>query len=162
MRRLSRPGSGSTSGSTFSAKLPWPVGASHSSHARPSTISASALATASTRVSRTSVGTRVGRTSTSTMFGIIASMNPSTATRSHLRDRLRRFTADLLQTLQRWPWLDTARTLRQRFREDRLGLTASSLTFTTLIALVPLVTVMLALFTAFPMFATFQDALQKY
>jgi membrane protein len=96
------------------------------------------------------------------MFGIIASMNLSTATRSHLRDRLRRFTADLLQTLQRWPWLDTARTLRQRFREDRLGLTASSLTFTTLIALVPLVTVMLALFTAFPMFASFQAALQKY
>src|SRR5947207_10161408 len=70
--------------------------------------------------------------------------------------------ARLLQTLQTWPWLDTLHTLRQRFREDRLGLTASSLTFTTLISLVPLVTVMLALFTAFPMFAKFQDALQKY
>jgi membrane protein len=69
---------------------------------------------------------------------------------------------ELLGTLQHWPWLDTLRTLRQRFREDRLGLTASSLTFTTLISLVPLVTVMLALFTAFPMFAKFQDALQKY
>jgi membrane protein len=65
-------------------------------------------------------------------------------------------------TLQRWPWLDTARTLRDRFREDRLGLTASSLTFTTLIALVPLVTVMLAVFSAFPMFAGFQVALEKY
>jgi membrane protein len=85
-------------------------------------------------------------------------MNVSTA----MRSRARRFSADLLQTLQHWPWLDTARTLRQRFREDRLGLTASSLTFTTLIALVPLVTVMLAVFTAFPMFATFQVALQKY
>jgi hypothetical protein len=42
--------------------------------------------------------------------------------------------------------------LRQRFREDRLGMTAGSLTFTTLIALVPLLTVTLALFTAFPMF----------
>ena len=69
---------------------------------------------------------------------------------------------ELLGTLQHWPWLDTLRTLRARFREDRLGLTASSLTFTTLISLVPLVTVMLALFTAFPMFAKFQDALQKY
>jgi len=69
---------------------------------------------------------------------------------------------ELLGTLQHWPWLDTLRTLRQRFREDRLGLTASSLTFTTLISLVPLVTVMLALFTAFPMFYKFQDALQKY
>jgi membrane protein len=69
---------------------------------------------------------------------------------------------ELVETLQRWPWLDTARTLRERFREDRLGLTASSLTFTTLIALVPLVTVMLAVFSAFPMFASFQTALEKY
>jgi membrane protein len=65
-------------------------------------------------------------------------------------------------TLQAWPWLDTFRTLRQRFREDRLGLTAGSLTFTTLISLVPLITVMLALFTAFPMFSTFQVSLEKY
>jgi membrane protein len=76
----------------------------------------------------------------------------------HWRDRA----DELRQTLQRWPWLDTARTLRERFREDRLGLTASSLTFTTLIALVPLVTVMLAVFSAFPMFASFQGALEKY
>lgn len=67
-----------------------------------------------------------------------------------------------LHALRRWPWFDTLRTLRQRFREDRLGLTAGSLTFTTLIALVPLVTVMLAVFTAFPMFAGFEAALQKY
>ncbi len=70
--------------------------------------------------------------------------------------------ATLADTLHNWPWLDTLRTLRQRFREDRLGQAAGSLTFTTLIALVPLVTVMLALFSAFPMFASFQDALQKY
>lgn len=69
---------------------------------------------------------------------------------------------ELFETLSRWPWLDTAKTLRERFREDRLGLTASSLTFTTLIALVPLVTVMLAVFSAFPMFASFQTALEKY
>ena len=67
-----------------------------------------------------------------------------------------------MQTLQDWPWLETLRTLRQRFREDRLGLTASSLTFTTMIALVPLFTVALALFSAFPMFASFQGALEKY
>jgi len=67
-----------------------------------------------------------------------------------------------LQTLQTWPWLDTMVTLRQRFKEDRLGLTASSLTFTTTIALVPLATVTLAVFSAFPMFATFQRALEKY
>lgn len=70
--------------------------------------------------------------------------------------------ATLAQTLRTWPWFDTARTLRQRFREDRLGVSASSLTFTTLIALVPLVTVMLALFSVFPVFATFQGGLQQY
>ncbi len=72
------------------------------------------------------------------------------------------WSAALLQTLRDWPWFETLRTLRLRFREDRLGITSSSLTFTTLIALVPLVTVMLALFSAFPMFAEFRDALQKY
>lgn len=67
-----------------------------------------------------------------------------------------------VQTLQDWPWLETFKTLRQRFREDRLGVTASSLTFTTLISLVPLVTVMLAIFAAFPMFNSFQVAVEKY
>lgn len=67
-----------------------------------------------------------------------------------------------LQALQQWPWLQTLKTLRERFREDRLGVTASSLTFTTTIALVPLFTVTLAVFTAFPMFARFQASLEKY
>ncbi len=61
-----------------------------------------------------------------------------------------------------FPWKNTARTLGQRFREDRLGLTAGSLTFTTLIALIPFITVALAVFTAFPMFAKTQDVLQKW
>ncbi|MDP3699272.1 MAG: YihY family inner membrane protein [Hylemonella sp.] len=69
---------------------------------------------------------------------------------------------ELLHDLSRFPWKTTALTLRERFREDRLGLSASSLTFTTTIALVPLFTVALALFTAFPMFAKFQDVLQKW
>jgi len=85
-------------------------------------------------------------------------MNPMTPLRSALSEQLPR----LIETLQHWPWLSTLQTLRSRFREDRLGLTASSLTFTTLISLVPLVTVMLAVFSAFPIFATFQDSLQKY
>ena len=63
---------------------------------------------------------------------------------------------------QAWPWLDTLRTLRQRFREDRLGVTAGSLTFTTMVSLVPLLTVTFALFTAFPMFASFRKALEVY
>ena len=89
---------------------------------------------------------------------MMPAMNLPSATKAALREHL----PNLLQTLQTWPWLDTLTTLRIRFREDRLGLTASSLTFTTLISLVPLVTVMLALFSAFPMFATFQQALETY
>jgi len=53
-------------------------------------------------------------------------------------------------------------TLGERFREDRLGLTASSLTFTTTMALVPFFTVALAVFTAFPMFGKLQSALQSW
>jgi membrane protein len=79
-----------------------------------------------------------------------------------LSERAQTHIAELLLTLRTWPWFDTLRTLRDRFREDRLGLTAGSLTFTTLIALVPLVTVMLAVFTVFPMFSGFEAALQKY
>lgn len=68
----------------------------------------------------------------------------------------------LITELSRFPWKSTALTLRERFREDRLGLTASSLTFTTTMALVPFFTVALAVFTAFPMFSKLQDALQAW
>lgn len=68
----------------------------------------------------------------------------------------------LLTDLSRFPWRHTAMTLRDRFREDHMGLTASSLTFTTSIALVPFFTVALAIFTAFPMFAKLQGALQAW
>lgn len=68
----------------------------------------------------------------------------------------------LLDPLARFPWRSTALTLRERFREDRLGLTASSLTFTTTIALVPFFTVALALFTAFPIFGKLQANLQAW
>ena len=64
--------------------------------------------------------------------------------------------------LARFPWRGTALTLRDRFREDHMGLTASSLTFTTSIALVPFFTVALAIFTAFPMFSKLQGALQGW
>lgn len=69
--------------------------------------------------------------------------------------------ATLIATLQQWPWVQTYHTLRQRFREDRLGLTAGSLTFTTTIAMVPLATVMLALFSAFPVFSGFRKAVEQ-
>ena len=67
-----------------------------------------------------------------------------------------------ISTLNHWPWRQTVQSLRLRFREGHLGLTAGSLTFTTLISLVPLLTVMLALFTAFPIFSSFQTALEQY
>jgi membrane protein len=64
--------------------------------------------------------------------------------------------------LSDFPWRNTVATLRERFRADQLGLTAGSLTFTTTIALVPLVTVALAVFSAFPMFSKLQEVLQKW
>jgi len=90
--------------------------------------------------------------------GIIAAMTDLTQTLTHWQQRLQ----TLLHQLRRFPWKNTAHTLRERFREDRLGLTASSLTFTTTIALVPMFTVVLAVFTAFPMFAKFQAVLQQW
>ena len=68
----------------------------------------------------------------------------------------------LLTDLTHFPWKSTAMTLGERFREDRLGLTASSLTFTTTMALVPFFTVALAVFTAFPVFGKLQGALQTW
>jgi membrane protein len=67
----------------------------------------------------------------------------------------------LFHRLMQFPWRSTSRVMYQRFREDRLGQTAGSLTFTTTIALVPLVTVILAALTAFPLFSDFQIVVQK-
>ena len=78
--------------------------------------------------------------------------------KTRLSDRLTEFVADLLD----FPWRNTAATLRNRFREDRLGVTAGSLTFTTMISLVPLFTVALAIFSAFPMFGRMEAAVQKW
>jgi membrane protein len=67
-----------------------------------------------------------------------------------------------VQNLSDFPWKSTLLALRMRFGEDRLGVTASSLTFTTTIALVPLITVALAMFSAFPMFGKLQLVLQRW
>lgn len=85
-------------------------------------------------------------------------MNAPTARPRRWRAQL----GDTVEALQAWPWLETGRTLLARFREDRLGVTAGSLTFTTTIALVPLVTVALAIFSAFPIFSSLRSALQNY
>ena len=69
---------------------------------------------------------------------------------------LRTFSSEL-QTLQR-----LARFAMKRIGEDRIAQVAGSLTFTTMLAIVPLATVAFALFTAFPIFATFQMSLQTF
>lgn len=76
--------------------------------------------------------------------------------------RARQRTRQLFKTLQSFPWRNTLRTLKTRFSQDQLGLTASSLTFTTLLALVPFFTVLLSVFTAFPSFGRLQETLQRW
>src|SRR3546814_2585729 len=55
-----------------------------------------------------------------------------------------------------------ARFALQRAGEKKLTQVASSLTFTTVLAIVPLLAVVLALFTAFPLFAEFRVALENF
>ncbi|RDU95607.1 YihY family inner membrane protein [Trinickia dinghuensis] len=62
-----------------------------------------------------------------------------------------------LDTLKR-----LARFAAKRSGEDRIAQVAGSLTFTTMLAIVPLATVAFALFTAFPIFAQFQVSLQTF
>ena len=90
---------------------------------------------------------------------------PTASDAPHRPRLLQRLTVQLealWNDLKHFPWRITALTLRERFREDHLGLTASSLTFTTMLALVPFFTVALAVFSAFPMFGTLQGTLQRW
>lgn len=76
--------------------------------------------------------------------------------------RLRTRVRQLWLTLRNFPWRHTLHTLKQRFAQDQLGQHASSLTFTTLLALVPFFTVLLSVFTAFPSFGQLQETLQNW
>jgi membrane protein len=51
---------------------------------------------------------------------------------------------------------------RRRLTEERLPQVAGSLTFTTTLALVPLLTIVLAIFTTFPVFSSFRASLESY
>lgn len=51
---------------------------------------------------------------------------------------------------------------RRRLGEERLPQVAGSLTFTTVLALVPMLTIALAIFTTFPLFNTFRASLEAY
>lgn len=57
---------------------------------------------------------------------------------------------------------DLFRFAARRLDEERLPQVAASLTFTTVLALVPLLTIALAIFTAFPLFHTFRSSLEAY
>ncbi len=71
--------------------------------------------------------------------------------------------ADLIE---RHPRLQRAREVLSfadaRARDVQMGQVAGSLTFTTLLSVVPLFAVALALFTAFPLFAQFRDELENF
>ncbi|MGJ9416263.1 YihY family inner membrane protein [Massilia sp. CMS3.1] len=57
---------------------------------------------------------------------------------------------------------DLVRFARRRLREEMLPQVAGSLTFTTTLALVPLLTIVLAIFTTFPIFGQLRTALETY
>ena len=57
--------------------------------------------------------------------------------------------------------LTLTRLTMQRARKERLPQVAGSLTFTTLLSIVPLLAASFALFTRFPIFRRFKDALQE-
>jgi membrane protein len=57
---------------------------------------------------------------------------------------------------------DLLRFAGRRLREERLPQVAGRLTFTTVLALVPVLTIALAVFTTFPLFVTFRRALESY
>ena len=57
---------------------------------------------------------------------------------------------------------DLLRFARRRLVEEKIPQVAGSLTFTTTLALVPLLTIVLAIFTTFPIFSSFRAALDNY
>lgn len=82
------------------------------------------------------------------------------------------FIAYLLRTLRgavgalrglSWPQVrDLIRFAGRRLGEESLPQVAGSLTFTTVFALVPLLTLAFAIFTTFPLFDTFREGLEHY
>ncbi|MEN3297496.1 MAG: rane protein [Burkholderiales bacterium] len=71
----------------------------------------------------------------------------------------------ILQTFRQAAWGEARDLLRfagRRLNEERLPQVAGSLTFTTVLALVPMLTIAFAIFTTFPLFNTFRSALEAY
>lgn len=57
---------------------------------------------------------------------------------------------------------DLVRFARRRLTEEKLPQVAGSLTFTTTLAIVPLLTIVLAIFTTFPVFGKLRSSLESY
>ena len=57
---------------------------------------------------------------------------------------------------------DLLRFMQRRLSEEQVPQVAGSLTFTTVLAVVPVMTIAFAIFTTFPLFNTFRDALEAY
>jgi len=57
---------------------------------------------------------------------------------------------------------DLLRFVLRRLREERLPEVAGSLTFTTVLAVVPVLTIAFAIFTTFPLFTSFRESLETY
>ena len=57
---------------------------------------------------------------------------------------------------------DLCRFMQRRLSEEQVPQVAGSLTFTTVLAVVPVMTIAFAIFTTFPLFNTFRDALEAY
>ena len=73
-----------------------------------------------------------------------------------------RFGFDVVRGMK-WPEVrDLLQFASRRVREESLPQVAGSLTFATVFALVPLLTLALAIFTTFPLFNTFRHALEDY
>lgn len=78
---------------------------------------------------------------------------------------VQQMTPQTLPVLRNLPWDDMRGLYRfamQRLNEERLPQVAGSLTFTTVLALVPMLTIALAIFTTFPIFNTFRASLEAY
>jgi membrane protein len=82
----------------------------------------------------------------------------TTLSKTGLKEHLRLWWRELME----FPWRQMGGVLSERFRDARLGVSASSLTFTTVLALVPLFALGLAVFSAFPVFGKFQDTIQRW
>lgn len=98
------------------------------------------------------------------MLGIIGRFaNVQWRTRINLTvDQMFPFTLQVFRGLTWTQVRDLFRFAVRRLNEERLPQVAGSLTFTTVLALVPVLTIALAIFTAFPIFNTFRATLEAY